>query len=151
MQVNDAGGCWYTLSHPHICELFLYGPLLLYLHQAANILLDQSGRVMLADLGVTCQMSRNFSMDRYDADGRRGTLAYLSRTTFAGTPCWMAPEVMEESVGCASVSKSCVFTVVCVLEGHHLAAGLLLWYQSRMPATPSKLFTWIWREKVGSM
>ena len=68
--------------------------------QAANILIDTSGHVILADLGVTCQMERNFNMERVAS--REGTLAYLSRNTFAGTPCWMAPEVMEENVGCAA-------------------------------------------------
>jgi serine/threonine-protein kinase OSR1/STK39 len=65
--------------------------------QGANILIDQKGQVILADLGVTAQMRTDFKVDRLAA--QPGTRAYLERTTFAGTPCWMAPEVMEEDVG----------------------------------------------------
>ena len=65
--------------------------------QGANILIDQKGQVILADLGVTAQMRTDFRIDRLAA--QPGTRAYLERTTFAGTPCWMAPEVMEEDVG----------------------------------------------------
>ena len=65
--------------------------------QGANILIDQKGQVILADLGVTAQMRTDFQTERLAA--QPGSRAYLERTTFAGTPCWMAPEVMEEEVG----------------------------------------------------
>ncbi|XP_062159080.1 serine/threonine-protein kinase BLUS1-like isoform X2 [Alnus glutinosa] len=54
--------------------------------KAGNILVDSKGAVKLADFGLVASM--------FDTGSRR-----RSRKTFAGTPCWMAPEVMQQLHG----------------------------------------------------
>ncbi|PWA83640.1 protein kinase superfamily protein [Artemisia annua] len=68
---------------------------LVYLHEhghihrdvkAGNILLDTNGEIKLGDFGVSACM-----FDRGDRQ--------RSRNTFVGTPCWMAPEVLQPGSG----------------------------------------------------
>lgn len=59
--------------------------------QAGNILINTEGQVVLADFGVAATMERGGSWGNKN----------IARNTFVGTPCWMAPEVMEQTQGCA--------------------------------------------------
>ncbi|KAL7165615.1 hypothetical protein ACSBR2_041321 [Camellia fascicularis] len=98
------GSCLHLMkiAYPDGFEEFAIGSILKetlkaleYLHEhghihrdvkAGNILLDTNGVVKLADFGVSACM--------FDKGDRQ-----RSRNTFVGTPCWMAPEVLQPGSG----------------------------------------------------
>jgi len=102
MPLLEAGSCAAIMKqiYPHgikdealiatILKEVLHG--LLYFHndsrmhrdlKAGNVIISKTGEVQLADFGVAVTLQEN-------GDRKKGR-------TFTGTPCWMAPEVMEHS------------------------------------------------------
>lgn len=81
--------------------------------KAANLLLDNDGTVRLADFGVSASLDpsgiyydhhyhhHDHGQDSSDHQQRPDNVTTMATTctkrrkTFVGTPCWMAPEVME--------------------------------------------------------
>ncbi|KAI8546129.1 hypothetical protein RHMOL_Rhmol07G0092600 [Rhododendron molle] len=104
MPFMDEGSCLHLMkiAYPDGFEESAIGSILKetlkaleYLHEhghihrdvkAGNILLDSNGVVKLADFGVSACM--------FDKGDRQ-----RSRNTFVGTPCWMAPEVLQPGSG----------------------------------------------------
>ncbi|KAF7828101.1 serine/threonine-protein kinase BLUS1-like isoform X1 [Senna tora] len=123
MPFMDEGSCLHLMkiAYPDGFEEAAIGSILKetlkaleYLHQqghihrdvkAGNILLDSNGFVKLADFGVSACM--------FDTGDRQ-----RSRNTFVGTPCWMAPEVLQPGSGYNSKADIWSFGITALELAH---------------------------------
>lgn len=69
--------------------------------KAGNIFVATNGQVVLGDFGVA-------------ADLVEGGEAATGRRTFAGTPCWMAPEVMMQQTSYSVAADIWSFGITCI-------------------------------------
>ncbi|KAF8030571.1 hypothetical protein BT93_E2874 [Corymbia citriodora subsp. variegata] len=123
MPFMDEGSCLHLMkiAYPDGFEEAAIGTILKetlkaleYLHRqghihrdvkAGNILLDSNGFVKLADFGVSACM--------FDTGERQ-----RSRNTFVGTPCWMAPEVLQPGSGYNSKADIWSFGITALELAH---------------------------------
>eukprot|EP00891_Asterochloris_glomerata_P007781 jgi/Astpho2/7781/Aster-06073 len=100
-----------TLRVDVLCVQGLEEPVIAtILKEAGNILIEKDGQVLLADFGVAATMERGGSWGNQQ----------VARNTFVGTPCWMAPEVMEQTQGYNSLADIWSFgiTILELAHGH---------------------------------
>ncbi|KAG8659007.1 serine/threonine-protein kinase BLUS1 isoform X2 [Manihot esculenta] len=123
MPFMDEGSCLHLMkiAHPDgfeeaaICSILKETLKALdYLHRqghihrdvkAGNILLNSNGVVKLADFGVSACM--------FDTGDRQ-----RARNTFVGTPCWMAPEVLQPGSGYNSKADIWSFGITALELAH---------------------------------
>ncbi|XVE54856.1 hypothetical protein DITRI_Ditri03aG0116300 [Diplodiscus trichospermus] len=123
MPFMSAGSCLHAMKkgYPHgfeeaaICYILKETLKALdYLHRqghihrdvkAGNILLDDEGTVKLADIGVSTCM--------FDSGDRQ-----RCKNTFTGTPCWMAPEVLQPGTGYNSKADIWSFGITALELAH---------------------------------
>ena len=119
MPLMDKGSCYYAMRHQRrtgvyadgqgfseeivatIVRELLQGLAYIHTHQqihrdlkAGNVLMNSKGRVAIADFGVASWTDKTERACGAGSNGGLGSGAGLK--TFVGTPCWMAPEVMEQ-------------------------------------------------------
>lgn len=102
-RVLDEGECAFVIKH--LLEALVYLKQKKILHRdikGGNILITEEGDVKISDFGVSSQLNNTFS----------------KRSTFIGTPYWMAPEIIKKSTyNYAADVWSTGITTIELLEG----------------------------------